>query len=431
MAKEPLKGVIVGAGNRSRLYAAYARKHPKDLQIVGVVDPDRSRCEAIRDLYGFPEEHLFRSVKELVRGPKIGDLVINGTMDRQHVETSLPTLKAGYHLLLEKPIAVSEEELWELVRAAEAFDRKVCICHVLRHAPFYAAIREQVAAGVLGELMNIQAVEHVSYHHLASAFIRGKWGNEKRSGSTFLLQKCCHDLDLIAWMNSGVPLKRVSSFGNRQYFREEQAPQGSGERCLVDCAIEPECPYSAGRLYLGEDRLWSYYAWNEFRDEAPTQSMEAKREQLKGDHPFGRCVWRCDNDIVDHQSVAIEFANGSTATLNMVGGTAKPSRSLHLLGTLGELQGVFEEGTFVIRKPDLNQPDKYAETWFDVNIHEDTTGLSGGHGGGDLRLVEDFLKVVRGEAPSLSTTALEDSITGHLMVFKAEEARINHVVVEL
>lgn len=418
---QPVTAVIVGAGHRALVYASYAKHRPDQLKIVGVADPNPQRVRQVAEMYGIPPERCFRSAEELASVPRFADAVINGTMDRQHVPTSIPLLEAGYHILLEKPFAIDEDEMWKLVAAAEKHDRTVMICHVLRYAPFYTRIRKLVADGVIGEVLNIQTVEHVSYHHMSVAFVRGKWNNKQVCGSSMLMSKCCHDLDLITWMKSGVNPKYVTSMGGLSYFRPERAPEGAGTRCLVDCPIEESCTYSARKIYLNHPNRWSFYVWQELEHlENPT--MEDKIESLKTTNPHGRCVWKCDNDVVDHQSVVIEFEDGSTATHNMIGGAARPSRSIHLIGTEGEIQGVLEESKFVVRRIDTRPGHEYSEEVVDLNLDTDMHGAFGGHGGGDLRLVADFCRTLMGEEPSLSCTSLQDSVNGHLIGFRADRA---------
>ena len=426
----PLNAVIVGAGHRALTYASYAETHPEHLRIVGVADPNPLRRRQTAARFGLAEDQCFEGAEALAAAPRRADFAINGTMDRQHVPTSLPLVEAGYHLLLEKPFAVDTDEMWRLIEAGRRHQRQIAICHVLRYAPFYAAIRQRVEAGAIGEIVNIQAVEHVSYHHMAVGFVRGKWNREDTGGSTMLMAKSCHDLDLIAWMKSGVAAKRVSSAGSNFYFRPEKAPEGAGTRCLVDCPVEAECLYSARKHYIDHPDRWSFYVWDSLEHlEKPT--LEDKAASLKGDNPYGRCVWKCDNDVVDHQSVAIEFADGATATLNMIGGTARPTRSLHLVGTHGEIQGVFEDSRFTVRHIDPRPGKEYSEEEVDLNQLGDTSGAFGGHGGGDMRLVADFVRLVRGEEPSLSTTSIEDSVTGHLLGFCADAARREGRTVEV
>lgn len=423
----PLKAIIVGAGHRAVLYASYAQQYPEALKIVSVADPISLRRQQVAALYNIPDEHCFPSAEALASVPKFADVVINGTMDHQHVATAIPLLRAGYDMLLEKPFATNEEEMWQLVDVVQQNRNKVMICHVLRFAPFYAAIRQQVRDGVIGDILNIQTVEHVSYHHMGVGFIRGKWSRKSECHSSMLMAKCCHDLDLIAWMKSGIAPQRVASFGSNMQFRPENAPEGAGTRCLVDCPIEPDCLYSARKHYIDHPERWKFYVWD-CLEHIETPTLEQKIESLKTDNVYGLCAWKTGMDVVDHQSVVIEFEDGATATHNMVGGSAKPSRSIHLLGTKGEIQGVFEDSRFVIRAIDPRPGHEYRETVVDLRIDGDKHGAFGGHGGGDMRLVDDFVRVVRGEKPSLSTTNLTDSVAGHLIGFCADRAMEEHRV---
>ena len=329
-----ITAVIVGAGHRAMIYSRYAQEHPEELKIVGVADPDPLRRERARELFGFGPEMCFEDAAALAERPKLADAVINGTMDSDHVRTSLPLLRRGYDMLLEKPFAVNEAEMLELARCVKETGRTVLICHVLRYAPFYAQIRERLLRGEIGQVYNIQCTEHVSYHHTAVSYVRGKWGNEEACGAPMLLAKCCHDIDLIMWMLSGIRPVSVASFGSDFQFPPEKLPEGAGTRCLVDCPIEADCLYSAKKHYIDHPDRWSFYVWSCLEHlEHPT--VEDKIASLKGDNPYGRCVWRCDHTVVDHQSVLLGFENGATATLNMIGGTAKPERNIHIIGTKG------------------------------------------------------------------------------------------------
>ena len=430
MSKKPLTAVIVGAGHRAMTYASYSEKHPDDLKIVGVADLIEQRREMAAERFGFPKENCFETAEDLASRPQIADCIINGTMDHQHVPTSLPLLEAGYDMLLEKPFATYEDEMWDLVKAARDHDRKVMICHVLRYAPFYVAVRERVASGLIGEVVNLQTIEHVSYHHMGVGFVRGKWNNKAKCQASMLLAKCCHDLDLIAWMKSGVAPTAVSSFGSNMQFRPEKAPEGAGTRCMVDCGIESDCLYSAKKHYIDHPKRWSFYVWD-CLEHIKDPTIEQKIESLKTDNDYGRCVWKCDNDVVDHQSVIVEFEDGSTASHNMVGGTARPSRAIHLIGTEGEVQGVMEDSKFTIRHIDTRPGHEYSEEVFDLNEGGDMHGAFGGHGGGDLRLVSDFVGFMRGEPVSLSCTRIDDSVNGHLIAYCADRSMEERRVVEV
>ena len=227
-----LKAVIIGVGHRSMYFASYAQSHPDQLEIVGAADPNSQRLQQAQKVFSIPHDRCYESAEALADAPKFADFAINGTMDHQHVLTSLPLLNSGYHLLLEKPFAINEQELWQLVDLAREKDRKVVICHVLRHTPFYASIREKVLNGEIGDIINVQAVEHVSYHHMAVGYIRGKWRKKSTTGSSMLLAKSCHDLDIISWMKSGIKPLRVASFGSNFQFKQDKAPHNAGNRCI-------------------------------------------------------------------------------------------------------------------------------------------------------------------------------------------------------
>ncbi len=425
-----ITAVIVGAGHRAIVYADYALKHPDELAIVGVADPSPLRRRLTAERFNLAPEQCYESAEQLAAVPKRADAVINGTMDHQHVPTCLPLIDAGYDILLEKPFAVSEGEMRNLIQAARNKKRTIVICHVLRYAPFYAAIKQKALDGVIGQIKSIQTLEHVSYHHMSVAFLRGKWGKKSYCGSSFLMAKCCHDLDLLAWMKSGIPPTSVFSYGNNFQFKPEDAPPGAGTRCLTDCPVEKECLYSARKLHLNHPYRWSFYVWDSLEHIAePT--LEDKQRSLETDNLHGRCVWKCGAEVPDHQSVIVEFADGAVATHNLVGGTPTASRKIHLVGTAGEIIGDFESSRFIIRRPNPAPEHEFDEEIVDLNIIGDKVGAFGGHGGGDSALVADFLRVLRGQGHSISTTVIEDSVCGHRIGFAADRAMAERRVIEL
>lgn len=417
MDTKALRTIIVGGGHRSLTYAELANIESDKMEIVGVADPDENRRKTIAKKFGIPDERCFSSAEELADAPKFADAVINGTMDHIHVETSIPLLKAGYDILLEKPFAVNEKEARELVEAAEKYGRKIMVCFVLRYAPFYRKIKDLILNGEIGEIINIQTSEYVSYHHMSTSHVRGKWNNSDRCHSSMLLAKCCHDLDIMMWLMSETTPVAVSSFGCNKQFVRENAPENSGTRCLVDCPLVDECLYSAKRIYIDHPDRWSFYVWDALEHlENPT--IEDKINLLKTS-PYGVCAYKSDNNVVDHQTVSVNFANGATGTHIMVGGTSYGTRTIHITGTKGVIKGDFEKGKFTLSKIDPRPGCEHDDTVFDLRIDNDT------HGGGDLDLVRDFVAYSRGENPSVSCTSISDSLKGHLVVFLADKSREN------
>lgn len=425
MNKKPVTAIIVGAGHRAMVYSKLALTNPELLKIVGVADPNPIRRKQCMEKFGFSEDMCFENAQELAKKGKLADTIINGTMDEQHIETAVPLLNCGYDMLLEKPFAVNEEEMRELVDCAKKNNSKVMICHVLRYTPFYYGIKKRIVDGEIGDIINIQTNEHVSYHHLSTSYVRGKWANSDKCHTSMLLAKCCHDLDIIMWMMAGNKPTQISSFGNKMQFKPENAPKGAGTICMKDCPLVDTCVYSTKRLYIDHPDRWAFYVWDALEGiENPT--IEDKIKLMKSDSPYARCMYKCDNNVVDHQSVLINFASGATATHNMVGGSSEPRRNIHIIGTKGEIFGNFEESKFYVSKidpsPDAHNGECRIEE-VDLNVNGDMVGAYGGHGGGDERLAEDFVKFIQGEKPSLACTSIFDSVAGHLAVYLADESR--------
>lgn len=425
MNKKPVTAIIVGAGHRAMVYSKLALTNPELLKIVGVADPNPIRRKQCMEKFGFSEDMCFENADELAKKGKLADTIINGTMDEQHIETAVPLLNCGYDMLLEKPFAVNEEEMRKLVDCAKKNNSKVMICHVLRYTPFYYGIKKRIVDGEIGDIINIQTNEHVSYHHLSTSYVRGKWANSNNCHTSMLLAKCCHDLDIIMWMMAETKPTQISSFGSKYQFKLENAPKGAGTICMKDCPLVDTCVYSTKRLYIDHPDRWAFYVWDALEGiENPT--IEDKIKLMKSDSPYARCMYKCDNNVVDHQSVLINFASGATATHNMVGGSSEPRRNIHIIGTKGEIFGNFEESKFYVSKidpsPDAHNGECRIEE-VDLNVNGDMVGAYGGHGGGDERLAEDFVKFIQGEKPSLACTSIFDSVAGHLAVYLADVSR--------
>ena len=417
---KPVTAIIVGAGHRSVVYARYALDNPDKLKIVGVADPDAQRRAFIQKYFDLKDDMLFESADALAAKGRLADAVINGTMDQQHVKTSLPLLAQGYDMLLEKPFAVNEEELRALMAAVRKYKNRVMICHVLRYAPFYEEIKLRTAE--IGKIMTIQTTECVSHDHMLIAYVRGKWRNTACAGHhSMLLAKSCHDVDLVMWMKSGIAPVKVSSFGGMQQFRPENAPKGCGERCLVDCPkeIEDNCIFSARKQYLEHPDRWRFYVWRDLEGiDNPT--LEQKEALLKTSD-YGRCAYKMDTEVVDNQMTLVEFEDGCVATHAMISGTPFDERTIRITGERGEITGSMNTGIVTVRVLDPHIHEGYREETINTR-DKHREGDGGGHGGGDERLVADFVAVLRGEKPSVSCTDIEDSVAGHMTVFRADRA---------
>lgn len=417
--RKPISVVIVGMGGRASIYSAVALTNPELLKVVGVVDINPERVRQAQLMFDLPQEHCFSSVEELVAIPRIADAAINCTMDRLHVETSLPLLRHGYDLLLEKPYALNDEEGQRIISCAREHERKVMVCHVLRYTPFYRALRRVIALGTIGDVIHIHMTNQVGYQHESVSFVRGKYAREEICGSGMLLSKCSHDLDIMSWlMGNNVPAT-ISSVGSVIQFKEEKAPEGAGTHCLNNCPLERDCPYSARRLYIEHPMRWANNVWHDTHSN-PTTDEEKEAILRQPGNPFSRCVYRCDINIVDHQSVLIHFRDGAIGTFSMNGGASTPRRMMHITGTKGEIYGDFERERFHVRQIVPEAPGGYTERTLDISDFQQGDA----HGGGDRSIVLDFVALLRGERTSPGCPTLEDSIVGHRMVFLAEKSRL-------
>ncbi|MFD8570375.1 Gfo/Idh/MocA family protein [Streptomyces sp. NPDC059639] len=398
----PVRVALVGAGNRGLTYAEWIKQHPERAELVAVADPR----PAARAASGAPVQYEdWRPLAE----ERIADAVIVATQDRDHVEPVLALARAGYAILAEKPLAPTEDDTRTLVEGVREAGVMFAVCHVMRYMPYTDLVKEVVDSGVLGQLVSIDHLEPVGWWHYAHSYVRGPWSSEKDS-SPMLLAKSCHDLDWISYVMGGARIEQVASFGGLRHFTPENAPEGSAERCL-DCAVEHQCPYSAMKLYLPTLReqgpVWPVTHVTEATDEAGL--LTALREG-----PYGVCVYRSDNDVVDHQVLAMQLSGGVTATFQMVAFTEQTHRQTRIFGSHGWLRGDGERVTV--------QDFRTGETV----VHE--LGASGsnaadGHGGGDTALVEAFVRALATGDPAAVRSGTTASLGSHLAAFAAERAR--------
>jgi len=412
----PVEAVMVGAGNRGfRAYGAYALAFPDRVKFVAVAEPDTGRRERFAEAHGIPPDRQFTSYEELVQLPRLGQAAVNTTMDRMHRPSTLALLAAGYDMLLEKPMAESPEACVELAQAAERLGRRLQICHVLRYAPFFRAIHDVVCEGQLGELISIDWRENLVYWHYVHSFVRGNWGRTETSGP-MLLSKCCHDLDLLVWM-IGSACERITSFGSLRHFRSESVGSDVPDRCLDGCPRADDCLHYAPRVYLDRhaENPNSFAVGAITLDHTPDGIMRALHSG-----PYGRCAYRCDNDVVDHQVVSMQFASDLAATLTMQGASHVEGRTVRIDGTRATL--LANESRNELK---LVNHASGRESNIDVPAQ-----VRGGHGGGDFGLMDAFVGSLNGTGQSVLTSARE-SVESHLMAFAAEEARLGNTVVDM
>lgn len=417
-SSELLRIACIGCGARAQTYAQLAARRPDRFRIVAGADPVPQRVENLRRISGQPDFRGFRSAEELLAAGRIADVMIVATQDNDHYQHCRAALQAGYNVLLEKPIATRVAEVLEIERLANEAGRRVMVCFVLRFAAFYRKVKEIIDSGALGEIASVQANEGVTPWHQAHSFVRGHWAVADKS-SPMIVSKCCHDTDILHWL-VGRRCLRVASFGSLEFFRPERAPTGAPPRCTDGCPVGDTCVYNAVRYASDMRSPWLSMVYDRAQD-ATAEEIVA----WLGGSPWGRCVYRCDNDAVDRQVLALQFEGGVTGTFTM---TAFGSgRHIEVYGTRGMLVGgeTYHKhfGAHLAVIPHEGEPVRYT-----VQSEEGGYEL---HGGGDPGLVNALYEEMTKPAGASLEAGLDSTVQGHLIGFAAEEARTTGQVIDL
>jgi predicted dehydrogenase len=449
---EPIEAILIGAGQRGALdYAPYALKHPDRLKFTAVAEPNPERRAWFAAQHQILPENVYESWEPLLERPRFAQAALICTQDQQHTGPAVAALQAGYHVLLEKPIATKADECRLIVNTARLTGRQLHIAHVLRYTRHYQAMRRLIHSGILGEVINVSHRENVSFFHMAHSYVRGNWANWARS-SPMILAKCCHDFDILLWILDR-KCHSLSSTGDLVHFRSDKAPAGAPPYCLDGCPAADTCPYYAPFVYLDLTPLWreieatasglnrlilkaqlhapaaikalgtifpilrqisDYRGWPRSAvADHPTREnlLEALR---KG--PYGRCVYHCDNDVVDHQVVLMTFEDGPSVTLTMHGHSNQEGRSDRIEGSRASLYAHLGRGG----------------SWIEVREHTsgrrhryNTSALTNeSHGGGDSALMHAFTESLRSGSGDATLITAEQALESHLMAFSAEQARL-------
>ena len=289
----------------------------------------------------------------------------------------------------------------------------VMVCHVLRYTAAMRKLKEILNSGAIGRLVSMDQTENVVFWHEAHSYIRGNWRN-RAMARPMIMAKCCHDLDLIQDF-VGSKCKSVASMGSLAYFKASNQPEGAANRC-VQCKYVDSCSYSAKKIYID---MWkdcgrpaNLFPFSLITDVYPTTEEALWKAIEEG--PYGRCVFACDNDVVDNQTTIMQFENGITATLKMEAFVKDGGRDIRFFGTEGELELREGEDTITLKK-------YFGENtvWKISDLTDDLEG----HGGGDHRMIDELYEIITGKTPNVATS-IDESIESHYMALAAEESRL-------
>ncbi len=395
-----VKVALIGAGDRGKdRYGKYILES-NEIEIVAVAEPNAIKRAEASLKHKISREMQFESWEKLLELDKFCDGIIIATSDDLHFQPAIQALEKDYHILLEKPMSNNLDEVIAIGEAEKKSKGDVMVCHVLRYTPFYSKLKSLIDSKEIGDVVSIQHNENIGYYHFAHSFVRGNWRNAEKS-SPLILAKSCHDMDILLWL-AGDKCNSISSYGSLNFFKEENQYENAADRCF-DCNIHLDCEFSAQKHYLPNIGKWPSSTI------VPVQTENAINEVLKHG-PYGRCVFKCDNDVVDNQVTILKFDNNVTSTFNLCAFTNDISRTIKIMGTKGEIRG----------KDTINE--------IEVNIFGKTSiklrpeVLEGGHGGGDTGIMNDFVSLLKG-SKTKSLTSASISVESHVMSFAAEHSR--------
>jgi len=414
---EKTRVAIIGAGGRGlNSYGGYIKDHPEaDAEVVAVVDPKPDRRHLARQMFPeLPEEMIFTDWRPFVELGKVADAVIIATLEGLHAPIAIACAGLGYHILLEKPMAPTAEQCRRIVAAAREAGVVFAVCHVLRYTPFYQKLKAIIDSGRLGEVVHIQHVEDIAYWHFSHSYVRGHYRNSNET-SFSLLSKSCHDIDIIRFL-MGRRCLQVQSFGNLKHFTRQNKPRQAGEamRC-TDCAYEPNCPFSAAKIYvrdganIGADAFPGEVLTYDYSERGVTKAIKEGK--------MGLCVYECDNNVVDHQVVNLLYEGGQTAGFTMAAFT-EGGRKTSILGTRGVLRGDMKAGT-------VRWYEYLTDEWHEEDLASVRGDISDGHGGGDQAMMAQWLAAVRTGDQSKIITGPTETLETHLTTFAAEQSRLD------
>ena len=416
--------ILIGAGGRGMTYTREMLKMPEKYKLVGMADPLDYKRERCMTEFGLAAEQCYADWREILAKPKMADIAIIATMDDMHYEPAMKAIELGYDLLLEKPVANTEKECIDIANAAKAKGVRVLVCHVLRYTPFYRTVKSIIESGMIGEVVSVDQVEAIGDVHFSHSYVRGNWHSTK-TAAPMILAKSCHDLDIIQWL-VGKPCKKVSSFGSLKHFKAENAPEGAPKKCIDGtCPVKEECPYNCYRVYVDqENRVWS--GWKNILKAMyathPDFSDEEICEVLRNTN-YGNCVYHCDNDVLDHQVVNMEFEGGATAILTVNAFNAG-GRYTRIYGTKGELWAFMSDKEIFVRT--LSARERHF-----IPVQETEESIAGGHGGGDHGIVVDLYEFLEGNEVKFGASEIGVSVENHMIGFAAEESRHNKTIVSI
>ena len=369
-----MKVGIIGLGFRLSHVVKEFSKADTEFSVVGYVDPAPAGLPNLHT-FGIEPGKAFDSIDALLSHGGF-DLLLVGSPNFMHLEHIRQGLAAGYTVFTEKPVVINEEQTMAMAELVRQYGHeRILVGLVLRYSPLYHDLLAARDDKRLGEITSIEATEHIKPYH--GAFFQRDWRRLEKYAGPYILEKCCHDIDLYQGLMGERPV-RVASFGGRKSFTPQHAPQG---------AVTPE-----SELYHVKPSGWS--------------STDA--------------VFDSDGDIVDYQAALFEYAGGATLDFHANLNVPDEFRRFCVMGTDGMAEGDFVRNYF--RVHNARTGEREVDTVYSGNAYD-------GHYGADALMAEEIVKHIKQGTP-LKVTVV-DALEAGLTAIKIDEARKSKTVVDM
>ncbi|KKB08124.1 Gfo/Idh/MocA family protein [Devosia chinhatensis] len=365
---------IIGLGYRLGYLARVFSLARDDFEIVGYVDPAPAGLPYTQE-HGVSVGKAYENLDALIEEGKL-DLLMVGSPNHLHLEHIRIGLERGIKIFAEKPVVTTIEDTMALAELIGQYGSdRVMVGLVLRYAPLYVDLRRAQAEGALGQVASIEASEHIPPYH--GAFFMRDWRRYEKYAGSFMLEKCCHDLDLYNGVMGCRP-RYVASFGGRRSFTPDNAPQGSGANDLTEYHRKPSG-------WLGSDK-----------------------------------VFDSDGDIIDFQTAIVQYENGAALTFHTNLNVPDDFRRFAVIGAKGMAEGDFVRNYFKVT--DARTKDRIADKTY-------TASDLSAHYGADEQMAEDILKHLHDGAPL--PVSVTDALEAGLLALSMDEAMRNKTVVDM
>ncbi|HYF47788.1 MAG TPA: Gfo/Idh/MocA family oxidoreductase [Planctomycetota bacterium] len=363
---------VIGCGARVTFLLKLLQQQSKDVRIAAVCDPSADAVRNFREQFN-PQARAYSDYRELVRDPAV-EWVIVGSWNCYHAEHSVAALQAGKHVFCEKPLATTLEDCVRIRDAWRQSGRMFFIGFVLRYSAHYRRIKSLIDEGAIGQIISMEFNETLDFNH--GGYIHADWRRLVKNAGSHMLEKCCHDMDLVNWIVGSVP-RRAASFGGTNFFTPENARH-------------------MDRIGRDDKGRRAYCTWR----------------SGNGD-PF-----TADKDIIDNQVAILEFENSVRVSFHANCNSGLPERRMYICGTEGAIRGDVYAGKIELRR-----------IGFNTTVQDCAAGVHGSHGGADAPIMTELLaSMFQDKTPP---TSIEEGLKSAIACFGIDEAHASGRVVDL